>query len=68
MKCRKCFSFNPCFNGSCTLTADLLVGTATSKECFNPCFNGSCTLTGNELSEEDIYDFVSILVLMDHAL
>ena len=37
--------FNPCFNGTYSLTNTKLSGTVICSSCFNPCFNGTYSLT-----------------------
>ena len=37
--------FNPCFNGTYSLTRGLPKCAITLKFCFNPCFNGTYSLT-----------------------
>ena len=45
--CYSCYrqrSLNPCFNGRCTRTIDILTF-AKCRNSLNPCFNGRCTRT-----------------------
>ena len=37
--------FNPCFNGTYSLTNDTDAGKDKAEESFNPCFNGTYSLT-----------------------
>ena len=61
------FSFNPCFNGSCSATYPVN-GPEYVNMGFNPCFNGSCSATMIIDLSPDYNLFVSILVLMEVAL
>ena len=45
-------SFNPCFNGTYSLTHISQLSYAPEYPCFNPCFNGTYSLT--LLSEGDV--------------
>ena len=58
------YGFNPCFNGyfSSTMPSSLF---PVSKGCFNPCFNGYFSSTSIGGLGTAIFNFVSILVLMD---
>ena len=38
-------SFNPCFNGTYSLTPPIAVPIILGRLCFNPCFNGTYSLT-----------------------
>ncbi len=41
------FSFNPCFNGSCSRIHGLASSYSLNYSSFNPCFNGSCSRISN---------------------
>ncbi|EDQ96054.1 hypothetical protein CLOBAR_01821 [Intestinibacter bartlettii DSM 16795] len=38
-------SFNPCFNGTYSLTTAICKRNVTRQSSFNPCFNGTYSLT-----------------------
>ena len=42
--------FNPCFNGTYSLTAKLCYSPVGVSECFNPCFNGTYSLTKKDIT------------------
>ena len=45
MKCTPEVRFNPCFNGTYSLTKQILSQYTDEQLCFNPCFNGTYSLT-----------------------
>ena len=59
---------NPCFNGRCTRTSQVLRFTQANGQCLNPCFNGRCTRTLRLFPYEWGRSDVLILVLMEDAL
>ena len=64
----KFYRFNPCFNGTYSLTGDMYTLPKEEIACFNPCFNGTYSLTivlqVNSSSSMDVL----ILVLMELTL
>ena len=44
--------FNPCFNGTYSLTEIELHRQKIHFQCFNPCFNGTYSLTNTKKFEE----------------
>ena len=42
--------FNPCFNGTYSLTTKLCYSPVGVSECFNPCFNGTYSLTKKDIT------------------
>ena len=61
-------SFNPCFNGTYSLTNEGERLKYLRKTCFNPCFNGTYSLTITPNYTLYVYYLVLILVLMELTL
>ena len=47
-------SFNPCFNGTYSLTFELKSTQYDYIYCFNPCFNGTYSLTHYPYTSPDL--------------
>ena len=60
--------FNPCFNGTYSLTHSEQKSTFQALKGFNPCFNGTYSLTGVNPCSWLAYTSVLILVLMELTL
>ena len=60
--------FNPCFNGTYSLTNKSSLARCIRQESFNPCFNGTYSLTKSYLIYLVTILYVLILVLMELTL
>ena len=60
--------FNPCFNGTYSLTKIFTFTKILRIQSFNPCFNGTYSLTMVLNFESNIIIIVLILVLMELTL